>query len=403
MTEDTEIHDQILDGLRGFIDGVVAPLEKDGAAILSDPRRAWDERGAHAPEVRAMLREVRKRSADAGYYTMFVPEAIGGGGFGAELLYRAWHEVYHHCGPDRPLAYASISHWSSGPSLLCAHLSEQAKAADLPLLMSGEKTCCFAMSEPDAGTDALAMRTSARKTEDGWVINGTKQWITNSPVADYVFVWAVTDEAARAERRGGISCFFLPASTPGFRVDSVIKLFGHVGGDEGILSFADVHVPDTALVGEAGKGFNLAMAGVTTGRLYNAGRCTGLARWALDQASSYAQQRKTFGRPIGSYQGVGFQLADCAVDIHASHTMSLDCARRIDGGDPARNEIAMVKLFSTEMCSRVYERCMQVHGGMGLTNETRFFDGWHMARILRIADGSAEILRRNIARSLTGL
>lgn len=401
--ENNELHEQILDGLRGFVETVVLPLEKKGASILDNPRTAWDERGAHSQEVRDMLHEVRTKSAEAGYFTMFAPESVGGGGFGAELLYRSWHQLYHQCGPGRILPYASISHWSYGPSVLCDFLSQEAKDTYLHLLMSGEKTSCFAMSEPDAGSDAWAMRTAAKETEDGWVINGTKQWITNSPVADFVFVWAVTDEKLKAERKGGISCFFLPTNTPGFQVDSVIKLFGHVGGDEGILSFSDVKVPKSALVGELGKGFKIAMAGVSTGRLYNAARCTGLARWALEQACEYSRQRKTFGKPIGSYQGIGFQIADSAVDIHAADLMSIDCAKRIDRGERTTREIAMVKLFTTEMCSRVYDRCMQIHGGMGLTNETRFFDGWHQARIVRIADGSAEIMRRNIAKDLIGL
>jgi acyl-CoA dehydrogenase len=186
-------------------------------------------------------------------------------------------------------------------------------------------------------------------------------------------------------------------NSPGLNVDSVIKLFGSIGGDEGIVSFNEVRVPSAALVGKLHYGFNLALEGVSTGRIYNAGRCVGLARWALDKASDYSKQRVAFGKPIAEYQGVAFQLADSAVDIYAADTMSRDCAHRIDAGARAVNELAMVKLFTTEMCSRVYERCMQVHGGMGLTNDTKLYDGWHQARFVRIADGSAEIMRRNIA------
>jgi len=258
------------------------------------------------------------------------------------------------------------------------------------------------MSEPDAGSDAWAMRTAAVESAGGFRINGVKQWTTGSPTADFVFVFAVTDPDLKREKKGGVSCFVLPTNTPGFAVDSVIKLFGHLGGDEGILSFNDVEVPRSALVGPLHKGFNIAMAGVSTGRIYNAGRCNGLARWALDQARKYAATRKTFGHPIGDYQGVSFPIADSAVEIHASHLMAVDCARKLDAGERATSEVAMVKLYSTEMCSRVYDRCMQVHGGMGITNETKFYDGWHQARIVRIADGSSEIMRRNLAKSLIG-
>ena len=126
---------------------------------------------------------------------------------------------------------------------------------------------------------------------DGWVISGTKQWITNSPTADYIFVFAVTDEALKSKRKGGVSCFVVPMNSPGLAVDSVIKLFGNVGGDEGIVSFTDVRVPASALVGELHRGFDLALAGVSTGRIYNAGRCVGLARWALEKSTEYAKQR----------------------------------------------------------------------------------------------------------------
>lgn len=397
-----EITDQILNGLTDFVDSFVVPLEEKNAQLLNDQRLTYDERGAKSAPVKALLRQVRMKSAEAGYYTMFVPEEAGGGGLGYELLYRCYERLYHRYGPGRILPYASISQWSYGPSILNKYLTpEVASTVHIPL-MSGEQTCCFAMSEPDAGSDAWAMRTNAVATENGWRINGVKQWTTNSPTADLVYVFAVTDPELKNAKKGGVSCFILPTSTPGFAVDSVIRLFGHLGGDEGILSFNDVEVPRTALVGTLHKGFQLAMAGVSTGRIYNAGRCVGLARWALDQAREYAAVRKTFGRPIGDYQGISFQIADSAVEIHAADLIALDCARKLDAGDRATDEVAMVKLYSTEMCSRVYDRCMQIHGGMGITNETKLYDGWHTARIVRIADGSAEIMRRNIAKSLIG-
>jgi acyl-CoA dehydrogenase len=134
--------------------------------------------------------------------------------------------------------------------------------------------------------------------------------------------------------------------------------------------------------------------------MYNASRSVGLARWALELAVEYAKARKSFGHPIADYQGVSFQLAESAMEIYAAKTMALDCARRLEAGDTAGRERAMVKAYSTEMCFRVYDRCMQVHGGMGLTNDVRLYDGWHQSRAIRIADGSGEIMRRNVARAL---
>jgi len=393
--------DEIVESLLGFIDAVVLPLEEEHASLLADPRRCYDERGAYSAELRRIKQKVRQQSALAGYYNMFVPESVGGGGFGAYTLYCVWEALHHRYGPARPLPYASVAHWSYGPSLLCSYLSPEITGTLRGPLMSGEVTCCFGMSEPDAGSDAWSMRTKAVRDGDEWIITGTKQWITNSPTADWVFVWAVTDEELRRSRKGGISCFVLPVTTKGFRVDSVLKLFGHIGGEEGILSFNDVRVPHSALVGQIHQGFKLAMAGVNTGRLYNAGRCIGLSKWALDKAVSYTTQRKAFGKTIDQYQGVSFQLADSAIEIYAADCMSRDCARRIDLGEAANDQVAMVKVYTTELGTRVYDRCMQVHGGMGLTNEAKLYDGWHQARAVRIADGSGEILRRNIAASLS--
>jgi acyl-CoA dehydrogenase len=390
----------ILGGLSEFVDSVAVPLENKNADLFDNGRNFYAPGGAYSDRVRELLREVRERASEAGYYTMFAPEDVGGAGLGPVLLYEVWRHLYSRYGPARVLPYASVAHWSYAPSILCSHLTPWAKQQMLDDYIAGTTTSCFAMSEPDAGSDAWAMSTVARRDGDDWVITGTKQWITNSPEADWVFVWAVTDPRQRAERAGGISCFLVPTTAAGFAVDSVIALFGSAGGHEGIISFTDVRVPADALVGELDRGFSLALRGVSTGRLYNAGRCVGLAQWALDQAAAYVSQRKAFGRRIADYQGVSFPLADCAVDIYAGDSMARDCAHRVQDGGKAHHQVAMAKVFTTEMCSRVYERCMQVHGGMGLTNEMRLYDGWHQARLARIADGSAEILRRNIAKEI---
>ena len=168
----------------------------------------------------------------------------------------------------------------------------------------------------------------------------------------------------------------------------------------GILSFNDVFIPEGNLVGREGSGLRLATSGVTLGRMFNAGRAVGMSRWALEQATLYAQDRKTFGHVIASYQAIQFMLAECAIDIYASYTMALDCARRIDAGEKVDIQMAMVKAFTCEKSFDILDRCMQVHGGMGFVNETRLYEGWHTARISRVADGSSEIMRRNIAKSL---
>ena len=395
-----DIDGALLDGLKAFVDKEVTPREESNQKLLEDPRELYDESGGYSIPVQDLMRQVRTASARAGYYSMFCPEDLGGGGLGPVATYQAWEYLHNYCGPGRLLPYQAISHWTNGPSYLLGYMTPELRESVLNELMSGEKTMCFAMSEPDAGSDAWAMTTRAIRDGDDWVISGTKQWITNSPFAQYALVFAVTDGELAASHKGGISCFLVPTSSPGYQIDSVIKLFGHGGGNEAIISFNDVRVPSHNLVGDIDHGFALAVGGVSLGRMYNAGRCVGLARWALEAATEYAKDRRTFGHPISDYQGVSFQLAESAMEIYATKTMSLDCARRLERGEDASREMAMVKAYSTEMCFRVYDRCMQVHGGMGLTNEMRLYDGWHVARIIRLADGSGEIMRRNIVRAL---
>jgi acyl-CoA dehydrogenase len=397
---DDDTVSQILDGVLGFVDSVLVPLENNNSDLLENWRLATDERGAHSQGVRDLLAQVRKASAEAGYYSMFVPEDVGGGGLGDYILYRVWEALHRRYGAGRILPYASVAHWSYGPSILCRYLSPTSSAEMLRPLMEGTVTACFGMSEPDAGSDAWEMRTRAVRDGDDWVITGTKQWTTNSPTADYMFVFAVTDEDMRRNRKGGISAFLVPMGPGGATVLSVIRMFGQPVGDEGIVSLDEVRVGPHALVGELHQGFSLALKGVNTGRLYNAGRSVGLARWALEKSVEYACQRKTFGKPIIGHQGVSFQLADCATEIYAADAMSRDCASRLDQGEAGVTEVNMVKLFTTEMANRVLDRCMQVHGAMGLTNELKLYDAWHQTRLARIADGTGEILRRNIVGAL---
>lgn len=390
----------MLEGLSALIDRQVVPLESEHQDVLEDQRRLYGADGGYSQETLELLRTVRMASAEAGYYGAFAPKNVGGEDLGPLASYLTWEHLHHRYGPGRLLPMQTIAHWTNGPSFLLSELDNRISDSITPAIVSGEKTVCFAMSEPDAGSDAWAMGTRATREGTSWVINGTKQWISNSPYADYAFVFAVTDDALRREKRGGISCFLVPVATPGFHIDSIIKLFGDVGGNESIISLTDVRVPLDHLVGTLDQGFALALQGVSEGRMYNAGRCVGLARWALERAVEYSATRRTFGQPISSYQGVSFMLADSAIEIYASKQMAEDCARRLERGETAVKEMAIVKAFCTEMCFQVYDRCMQVHGGMGLTNEMKLYDGWHQARTVRIADGSGEIMRRTIAARL---
>ncbi|HJN93842.1 MAG TPA: acyl-CoA dehydrogenase family protein [Dehalococcoidia bacterium] len=390
----------ILDGIRAFLDAEVRTREEKLSDILDDPHRLYGADGRYHPEVVNAMREVREASANAGYYSMFVPASVGGGGQDFRTYYDAWEALYHHTGPGRVLPTWALAHWATGPNSLHRHLDPSVQTDFLEPLLSGRKSSCFALSEPDAGSDVWNIRTRAVRDGDVWRISGTKQWITNSPYADCGIVFAVTDPERAEARTGGVSAFVFDTGQAGFHVDSVIRLFGHPGGDEGILSFDGLEVPDANRLGPINEGFPLALEGVNFGRLYNGARSVGLARWALERATEYAKNRETFGQPIAEHQAVQILLADSAIEIYAARAAGLHAAWKVDQGGRAIKELSMMKAFSTESCFRVYDRAIQVFGGMGVTNEMRLVDGLHTARTIRIADGTQEILRRTIARQL---
>jgi acyl-CoA dehydrogenase len=393
--------EEVTSGLARFIDSVIIPLEDENAELLEDHRGAfYDDRGGYSPAVVELVRRSRMESAKAGYYAMFCPIEVGGGGLGRRPQLLTYEFLTRRYGPARMLPYETIAHWAFGPSFLCSHFTPGLRSRLLDDIVSGRAGMCFGMSEPDAGSDAWMISTRAIRDGDEWVINGTKQWTTNGPHADYCYLFAVTDPDLVRQRKGGVSCFVVPMDAPGAAVDSVIKIFGDVGGNEAILSFTDVRVPADHLVGEEGQGFKLAMGGVSLGRVYNSGRALGYSQWALRQATEYAKSRKTFGKAIAEHEGVSFKLADSAMEIYAARHAAIDLTERLDRGELAIKELAMTKAFCCETMLRVADRAMQVCGGMGITNETNLHRIWHMARALQLADGSGEILRVTIAARL---
>jgi acyl-CoA dehydrogenase len=400
-----EIPDDIqrmTEGLLGFIDAEVLPLEKANKSLLSSERNVYDVSGRYVPEVLRLRAVVRRKSAKAGYYTMLGLEELGGAGLGPVAAVHLQETVARVYGPDRTLIHHVVipSPFTNGLSPVMTFLGPEARAAILPLLASGECTTCFALSEPDAGSDVFGMKTRARRDGDHWVISGSKQWITNSPYADYAVVFAVTDTEGAAKRKGGITAFMVDTRTPGFQVTSVLQLMGHIGGDTGIIALDEVRVPDCNRLGEVGQGLAVAMHGINNGRLGVAASCVGYAQWGLALATDYAKRRRTFGKPIADHQAIQIHLAEAAMEIFAAKSAVMNCAWRIEQGSPARAEIAIAKAYATEMLSRVIDRCMQIHGAMGMTNELGLQAVYRMARTMRVYDGTAEIQRRTIALEL---
>ena len=293
----TQVDDEIIaigDSLLRFLEREVAPLEDANRELLATDRTIYDERGYFVEEVAALRRTVRMRSAEQGFYTMFGPEEIGGGGLGPVAAVYLNALLAEASGPGRVLVHPVVvpSPFTNGLSPVLTALGEDQRARFLPGLASGEKTLCFALSEPDAGSDVFGMKSRAVRDGDDWIITGTKQWITNGPYADYVMVFAVTDPELASQRKGGITGFFVETASAGFSVASTIPVMGHLGAEIGILSFDGVRVPDVQRLGEAGQGLKVAMNGVNTGRLGLSATCIGLARWALNQALDYAKVRK---------------------------------------------------------------------------------------------------------------
>ena len=403
---DFSVPDEIRDvgeGLVEFVRKVVEPLEEEHRDLLEDPRRLYTPDGRYAPEVVELRHRVRTASAEAGYYNLYGAEELGGAGLGPVAQVYLQALLHRTAGPERILILDVVtpSAFTNGLSPLLLHLRQEVLQRYVDGIRAGERTLCFALSEPDAGSDVFAMRSSATRDGDDWILNGTKQWITNSPYADFCMVFMATDRDEVARRAGGgVTGFFVDTSLPGFSVPDTIPLMGHLGADIATVNFDGVRVPGDHVLGEVGKGLQVALGGVSRGRLGLSAGAVGQAEWALAKAVEYSQQRIAFGKPIAEQQAVQLLLADSAIDIYAAKNMIWHCAWKVEQGLPARKETSMAKAFCTEMLFRVMDRAINVHGAMGLTNELRLEAGLRWARTIRVPDGTAEIQRRTIARQL---
>jgi len=399
-------------GMHQFVDSEVLPLEQQYQPLLNDERRFFDEKGRAVEEIVDAKRQVRMKSAQAGYYAMFAPESVGGGGLGARAMVFVEEALYRRYGPGRPLitwakgflTQPTISSFVDGPSHMLVPVSETVRNDYLPAIARGEKMVCFALSEADAGSDVWGIKTRAKRDGDDWVINGSKQWITNSPYADYAVVFAITNDEMIAERKGGISAFFVETDAAGYTFDGVLPVMGHQGGDCGSMSFENLRVSADRMIGVQDQGFQIAMFGISEGRVSISANCIGMCGYALDRSLEYAKQRISFGKPISEYQAIQFMLADMAIDIFTMKYMVLQTAALVEtfpqtGRLPVK-EISIAKAYAVEKTQECYDRAIQVHGGMGLTNELSLNEGFRVARTLRIPDGTGEIQRRTIARQM---
>jgi acyl-CoA dehydrogenase len=367
-----------------FLDREVRPLDESV--------RDRVQQGLFDDDVRAAAASVKARACAEGFYAAHLPERVGGWGLstlGMTLLVEdaaasGLRLAAYAVGPPNPEA----------PSPLLLDLPEHLWETYLTPLVRGEQTMCFALTEPEAGSDAQAIRTRAVRDGDDWVITGRKHYITNADRADFAVVFAVNDPEKRAA--GGITAFVVPRSqwSPGKKQHTI----GDTHPSELILD--EARVPADHVVGEVGLGFFAAMKFLNAGRAFIGAQCLGLAEWCLSAAVEHAKSRTAFGKPLGKFQGVSFPLAECKVEIEAMRWLTYHLAWAVDQGQQPMLDASIVKYYDTERAYAVADRCLQVFGGMGLLKEGPVEHVLRHLRVLRVVEGASEVQQVVIARSL---
>ena len=373
----TDEQRSIVDVTRAFVERELMPHEAE-----------VERTGVVRPELSG---EIRRKALAAGIYAANMPEEVGGAGLDAVTLVLFEKELGK---AGFALQYTGVARPSN---ILLAGTPEQRERYLLPCVR-GERVECLAMTEPEAGSDVRAIRTRAVRDGDGWRIKGTKHFISHAEESDFVILLARTgtDEMGRAT----MSMFLVDLDTPGVTRHAGYRNVSHRGYTNSIIDFEDVRVPGDALLGEEDQGFALAGTWLGATRLQVAATCLGRAERALDLSIEHAATRVQFGQPIGRFQGVGFKLADMATELRSAELLTLYAAWRVDQGTATDADIAMAKLKATEMLAMVADEAIQIHGGMGLMDELPLERIWRDARIERIWDGTSEIQRHIIARSL---
>ncbi|HEX4743855.1 MAG TPA: acyl-CoA dehydrogenase [Candidatus Limnocylindria bacterium] len=367
---------------------LVQRTARDFATEQLLPRAAeFDEKGEVPIEVIAEL-------AALGFMGIYVPEADGGAGLDVVSYVLALEEINRACASTGVIM-------SSHVSLVCDPLlrfgTDEQKARFLRPLASGEKLGCFALSEPATGSDAAAMRMSAKRDGDSWILNGTKNFITNGSRADVVLVFAQTDPA---QRHKGIAAFLVEKDTPGFSVGKLEHKLGIRGSDTAQLSFQDCAVPAANLLGGAGEGFKIALATLDGGRISIAAQAVGIARACLEDALAYAKEREAFGQKIGDFQAIQWMLADMATGVDAARLLTWRAAAMKDRGERYGPYAAMAKLFASDVAMKASRDCIQIFGGYGYLKDFPAERHYRDAKITEIYEGTSEIMKHLIAEDM---
>jgi len=366
----------IRDAMRAFAQEQLAPFAAE-----------WDRTHRFPAEALRALGEL-------GAMGMTVAESDGGAGLDYMSLVLALEEIA--AGDGATSTIVSVQN-----SLVCGITdrfgSVEQKATWLQRLARGEALGCFCLTEPHVGSDASAIRTTARREGDKWVLNGVKQFITTGKHADVAIVLAITDKAAGKK---GMSCFLVPTSTPGYIVARLEDKMGQRASDTAQILFEECVVGADALIGEAGSGYRIALSNLEAGRIGIAAQSVGMARAALEAALAYAKTRESFGQPLIQHQAVSFRLADMATQVDAARLMVWRAAALKDAGQPCLTEASMAKMFASEMAERVASDAIQIHGGYGYVSDFPVERIYRDVRVCQIYEGANDIQRLVIGRAL---
>jgi len=378
MIRDPETFGLLLASVRRFVRERLVPNEQ----------RMADE-GAVPTEIAAEMREL-------GLFGLSLPEAYGGLGLTMEEEVLTAIELAHASPAFRSLSGTNNGIGAQG---IVLDGTEEQKRRWLPRLASGEIVGAFALTEPGSGSDAASLATTARRDGDHYVLNGTKRFITNAPEAGIFTVMARTDPTVTGA--GAISAFIVERGTRGLSIGKHDRKMGQQGSHTADVIFENCRVPAANLIGEReGVGFKTAMKVLDKGRLQIAAVCVGVAERMLGDALRYAVERRQFGQPIAEFQLVGAMLADSRTEIYAARSMVVDAARRRDDGDDVATEASCCKLFASEMCGRVADRAVQIHGGAGYVADYAIERFYRDVRLFRIYEGTSQIQQLLIARAM---
>jgi acyl-CoA dehydrogenase len=369
----------IVDTARAFVTNELFPHEDE-----------VDRLGDVPPEV---VDDIRAKAIKAGLYAANMPEELGGGGLDAVGMTLFEREL-------GKTSYALQWLVARPSNILQACEGDQRETYLLPAVR-GDRIDCLAMTEPDAGSDVRSMTTRAVRDGDDYVIDGTKHFISNADKADFVILFAATgtDETAHGTKKS-ITGFLVDLDTPGLTVTRGPGSVSHRGYHHSELAFEGCRVPAANRLGEEGRGFDLMGEWLGASRLTVAASSVGRARRVLDLTTRWAAERVQFGQPIGRFQGVAFPLADMATDLEAAELLTLRAAWKLDQGTMTDQDAAMAKVFASEALGRITDQAVQIYGGMGLMDELPIERFWRDARVERIWDGTSEIQRHIISRSM---